>query len=96
MEDVFGVSIDVMIGLATIILIFIIGTVLIIGNLNPMFRSLEPDASTEGISPSLYNSVISHLTNGFNWFFYVILAIPFLYFIMKALYEREETSYYGG
>ena len=95
-QDVFMIAIGTMILLLTIGIIFLISTNLIEGQISPMVKSMGPDNSTQGISPSLYNSLIDKLRSGNAWMFYIFLAIPFLYIAVKLLYEREDTSVYTG
>jgi len=97
MEDVFTIAIGTMILLLTIGIIFLISTNVIQGQISPMIKSMAPDNSTSGMSPSVYNNLVDKLTNGNAWMFYILLAIPFLYIAVKLLFERENTSvYYGG
>jgi len=88
MTDVFNVALLVLILVCTLVFIYFVGIHIVGGYIYPMFNSLIP---------SRYQSTSSHLFQGLRWFFYILLAIPFLYIIIRLLYKKEEVSvYYGG
>lgn len=83
--------------LNSIVLIFLIAIVSLImyfviaGYIYPMSISLTP-INEQGMTAEQYTTTASHLFTGMQYIFYIILAIPFVYILMKFLFEKEETS----
>lgn len=97
MADVFNTALYVLITETVLVIIYLLGVNLIAGQLYPMFYHLRPnDTESEGISEAVYVERLDRIKTGFTYGFYILLAIPFVYLIVKLLYEREETSVYGG
>lgn len=94
--DIFDTAFYVLLAIAVVVLIYIVGVNLISGTIYPMMYKFRPTNNSSGISETLYVQKMDRLKAGFFWIFYIIMAIPFIYFIIKTLYEREETSVYGG
>jgi len=95
MVDVFNTAIYVLISIIIVSLIFVVSVNLVGANLVPLFKHLTPN-NTKGMSPTLYNQKIDHLETGLYYGFYILLILPFIFLIVKLLYEREETSVYSG
>ena len=95
--DVFKVANLILILIFILGIGWIVGIYVVGGYIYPMFEHLAPSSNSTGISQSQYSTTTSHLYKGLRWFFYILIAIPFVYVIMKLLYKKEEVSvYYGG
>lgn len=77
------VLILVVIGMAVI---FLIG-----GAVHPLIKSLNPENPT-GITTSMYDKMADRLWTGTRIMLYIFLALPFVFILIKVLYERENTS----
>jgi len=90
-DDVFRIGLGFLILLTVIIIIYFISTFMVSGNVHPMISHLtENSTSIPGI-PDMLNK----LDLGLFLFFVIIIAIPFLWIIVKLLYSREETTVGG-
>jgi hypothetical protein len=96
--DVFETSRNILLMIFVLAVFYILGIMIVGGFIGPMFRSntFRPPANSTGISQETYLTKTDFFIQGMKWVFYIILAIPFVYLIIKLLYEREETSVYGG
>lgn len=92
MASVFDVVLYVLMSLFILGLIFMIGVFIVGANLVPIVDGLNPN-NTKGISATQYQNMESRMWTGLTWFFYIILAVPFLYLFFKLLYEKEATAY---
>jgi hypothetical protein len=94
-ESAFDVSLNVLLTIFVLVIIFFVAVFLVGGYLYPIFYSLSPSAGATGIDATLYQSLLGHLRTGNSWVFYILLAIPFVFIAIKLLYEREEFSVSG-
>jgi len=90
------------VALNVIVLVFIIGIIWFIGNLiigvhmHPLMKSLNPN-NTQGITGNEYETKANFFWSSSKLVWYILIAIPFVYIILKLLYEKERTSVpYGG
>ena len=93
-EDVFTIVFYGLISLFVIVLIFFLGTNVILGHISPLVKHLAPSGNT-GLGRDRYLGLVDLLSNGFNWIFYLFLAIPLFFIVVKLFYEKEETSVIG-
>lgn len=94
--DIFHIATTVLISIFVLALIWIMSVNIIGANIYPMLSSenFKPTNETGGISETQYQSTLDFMWNGTRWFFYILIAIPFIYIIIKLLYSKEETSVY--
>jgi len=92
--NVFDIGLYVVISIFVIGIIYMLGTLMARGNIQPLIESdrLAPTNNTTGIQRTQYMNMSSHLSLGLQLAFYIMLATPFVYLVVKLLYEREETS----
>lgn len=88
MVDIFSTSLWVMITIFTLLFIFIVGVLMIGGFISPMITHLASGGILASKVDRLYNGMIIALL--------ICVATPFIYFIIKTLYEKEDTSIYVG
>lgn len=94
-EDVFEISHTFIVSAFTIVIIFFIAITMIGGEMKPLIEELNPN-NTAGIGSAQYLETSEDIWRGTKYFFYIMLAVVFLFLAVKLLYEREETSTYGG
>jgi hypothetical protein len=90
---IFDNVLDSFIILFFIAMVFFIATIGITGMLSPLTKSMNSNTSI-GYSGTSYNTQASLLDLGLVITFLIMLGIPFLYLIVKALFKTEENSQY--
>ena len=95
-ESIFDIALYGLIALFVIIVIFMMGVNLVGGYLHPLIKSMNPNASS--ITAGEYSAKADNLYNGLKYALYILIGAIFALIIVKALYEKEETSVYpaGG
>jgi len=101
MRDIFGNSLNFIILVVVLVFIMISSVLLIQGYVSPLTKSMaSEDNDTVGLSKSVYIEKAENMESALVWFFIILIVGVFLYFAVKLLYEKEETSaytpYYGG
>lgn len=77
-------------------LIFISGNLMINGYVHPMVKSMNPN-STIGITEDMYDDITEYYPKIFWVGGFVFMSIPFIYFIVRVFFQKENTSVgYGG
>lgn len=94
-EDVFEVAQAFLVGAFTLVIIYFIAVTMLGGEMKPLVEELNPN-NTVGIESTQYLEMSEDLWRGTKYFFYIMLSVVFLFLVVKLLYEREETSVYGG
>ena len=95
MADVFGVSYTGLISMFILGIIFMIALMIIGDTMHPFIMNMAPDNSTKGISYDQYKDTADWMREGTNWFFYILLAIPFLFIIVCLFFKKEHSSQYA-
>lgn len=94
-EDVFEIAQTFLVAALTTVILYFIAITMIGGEMKPLIEELNPN-NTVGIGSAQYLESSEDIWRGTKYFFYIMLSVVFLFLIVKLLYEREETSVYGG
>lgn len=96
--DIFNTSYDWMILVFTMGLIFVLGVLIVGAYMYPIISSAHfvPGNESKGMTAAQYHTNADFMYNGFSWAMYILLAIPFVYIVVKLLFEKEEVSVSGG
>lgn len=86
--DIFGTALWVMVTLFVLVIIFVLGVLLVGGFVKPMITHLASGGILASKTERVFGGMIVALI--------ICLATPFIYFIVKTLYEKEDTSVYMG
>jgi len=90
--NIFWTAIFVIITVFVLGIIWMIGEDLVSARLYPLFYSFAPADGAAGIPRTSYIARLDHIKLGMRIFFYILIAIPFIYLLIKYFYEKEETS----
>jgi hypothetical protein len=90
---VFENALETFLLLAFLVVVGMVGILVIGGYIYPLLISSSfLPSNSSALTPSMYESISSRLWERFNWFWVIILAIPFIFIIIKILYEKEEIT----
>ena len=93
MADVFETALTVLIALFVLGIFWIISANIIGEHIYPLMKSLNV-SEDKGINNEQYHSLLDVLHNHYLWPIYIIVAIPFVYILVRLFYKKEHISVY--